>query len=391
MTSLQRELSTALISIAHMNVSVVSVHDAGNSKLPLLANASLGVREAIVCELIDEDGAQGFSYANLLGIAGLPIGLFIQNSIFPRLKNKRMMGSDEWWPILLDASLDAYFMRHLAMRAISAVDCALWDLFGRKVRRRLSSVFDGDQEAASCLALMSRVAPDCNDNEFACALEKLVSEGYAGAKIKVGRQTKLGPKKDAARMRFARRIVGPEFGIAPDANQSWSSEDAILFSLEAEGAGLLWLEEPCHWHDDKRLLATVKAQSPIPLTAGQAEISWEGCRDLLDSHSVDICNFDATVGGGATAWLKARQVAQVAGKRMIHHIEPQIGLTFGTLDPTFLYFEICTSDIDPFFYRLVANTPDLMQGKMRLGSEFGWGWILDRDYLTAHCTATFNF
>ena len=58
---------------------------------------------------------------------------------------------------------------------------------------------------------------------------------------------------------------------------------------------------------------SVRNMTGIPVCAGQSEISRAGCRDLMMSGAIDVCNFDASWGGGPTEWRR------VAGTAMSLH------------------------------------------------------------------------
>ena len=45
------------------------------------------------------------------------------------------------------------------------------------------------------------------------------------------------------------------------------------------------------------------------MCAGQSEYSPSGCRDLMETGAIDICNFDASWSGGPTQWRRAAAVA----------------------------------------------------------------------------------
>src|SRR5260370_12584160 len=46
-------------------------------------------------------------------------------------------------------------------------------------------------------------------------------------------------------------------------------------------------------------------------------------RNLIASGAIDVCNFDASWGGGPTQWRRIAGLASAYGVRMAHHPEPQ--------------------------------------------------------------------
>ena len=87
---------------------------------------------------------------------------------------------------------------------------------------------------------------------------------------------------------------------------------------------LRWFEEPCHWDDDKRDMAQMRALSGMPICAGQSESTLQGCRDMIREGAIDICNLDASWGGGPTVWLRVAKMAQAFGIEMAHPVIPEV-------------------------------------------------------------------
>ena len=95
-------------------------------------------------------------------------------------------------------------------------------------------------------------------------------------------------------------------------------------SLVLDGLNVRWFEEPCRWHNDKRALRDVRMRGGIPVCAGQSEYTPSGCRDLMETGSIDVCNFDASWSGGPTVWRRTAAIAHAYDVQMGHHEEPQV-------------------------------------------------------------------
>ena len=202
--------------------------------------------------------------------------------------------------------------------------------------------------------------------------------GLAGLKLKVGSRAL---EDDAARVREAREAGGADFVLAADANQVWTREEAVRFARLVEDQGLVWLEEPCRWDNDRRALRDVRAGARVPVCAGQSELSARGCLDLMLEGAIDVCNFDSSWSGGPTEWRRAAAAALVLGISMGHHEEPQIASHLLASIPHGTYVECFHPDRDPVWWNLVANRPPLVDGTIELTDAPGLGWELDLDYL----------
>lgn len=203
----------------------------------------------------------------------------------------------------------------------------------------------------------------------------------AGIKFKVGGST---PAEDAKRVIAAREAVGDEFVIAIDANQGYTSAQALELCALLDGVGIRWFEEPVGWQNDRRGLRDVRLRGGIPVCAGQSEYSPSGCRDLIEAGSIDVCNFDASWSGGPTAWRRTAAIAHTSEVQMGHHEEPHVAGHLVASQPHGTYVECFEPDRDPFWWNLIANRPELVGGELILPSAPGLGWELDWDYANHH-------
>ncbi|MDO9440699.1 MAG: enolase C-terminal domain-like protein [Beijerinckiaceae bacterium] len=120
-----------------------------------------------------------------------------------------------------------------------------------------------------------------------------------------------------------------------------------------------------------------------PLSAGQSELSRYGCRELMIQNAVDICNFDASWGGGPTEWRRVAALAACFDVKVIQHLEAQIGLSMCAGVTNGLAGEVTLPWRDPFFYKLIANQRPFGNGTYELSDPPGFGWEYDADHLTS--------
>src|SRR5438093_11861865 len=107
-----------------------------------------------------------------------------------------------------------------------------------------------------------------------------------------------------------------------DANQGYSLEEAKRFCHLVEGLDLRWFEEPCRWYNDRRAMRDVRLATGVPVAAGQSELSRAGARDLMVDGAIDVCNFDASWGGGPTEWRRVAGMAVGFVGAVAPHAEP---------------------------------------------------------------------
>jgi D-arabinonate dehydratase len=128
-------------------------------------------------------------------------------------------------------------------------------------------------------------------------------------------------------------------------------------------------------------MALVRMLGRVPVNAGQSELSRFGCRDLMLADAIDICNFDASWGGGPTEWRRVAALAASFNVGMMQHIEPQIGLMLVGGVANGRYGEVMLPWRDPFFYSLIADQTAFRDGRYTLPAAPGWGMRFDTDYL----------
>lgn len=284
------------------------------------------------------------------------------------------------WERMLPLTFDILRNRQHVLQAIACVDSANWDALGKMVGAPLSRIFGGYRAEIPLIAIGGYYAQPGETEEHAIAEEFRAYRDLqlAGVKFKVG---KLTPEQDARRARFARELMGADFVLAVDANQAWGLREAVRFAALTEDLGFAWFEEPCEWTNDRRAMRDVRLITGLPVAAGQSETSRAGVRDLMADGAIDICNFDASWGGGPTEWRRVALMATGYGVRVGHHEEPQIAAQLLGGIPNSTYLECFHPDRDPLFFNLIANRPPIRDGVYAIPRGPGWGLELDADYI----------
>ena len=238
------------------------------------------------------------------------------------------------------------------MCAQALVDSVIWDTVGKALNVPLYKIWGGARERLQVICIAGYYEEGKTLADFGREMEWIKSQGYAGCKFKVGGRT---PKEDAERVRTARAAVGDDFVLTVDANQGYTLRQAVEFSRLVEGDNIRWFEEPVRWYSDRLDMASARNMTGIPICAGQSEISRAGCRDLMMSGAIDVCNFDASWSGGPTEW---RRVAALASCFNVEMAPPRRAADLGAsarLGAARHLLETFHPDRDPLFYQLVAN------------------------------------
>jgi D-arabinonate dehydratase len=324
----------------------------------------LYTKEGIVGECYNGDEFE--TQAEVVGI--------VEKEIAPYLIGMDCFNVDGCWEAMRKPSYNILRDRKLAMCAQALVDSVIWDTVGKALDVPLYKIWGGFRDRLQVVCIAGYYEEGKTLADFGREMEWIRDHNYAGCKFKVGGRT---PKEDAERVRTARSAVGDDFVLTVDANQGYTLRQAVEFARLTEGANIRWFEEPVRWYSDRLDMASVRNMTGIPVCAGQSEISRAGCRDLMLSGAIDVCNFDASWGGGPTEWRRVAALASCFNVEMAHHEEPQISAHLLASCAHGTYLETFHPDRDPLFYALVANRAPFDKGWYAVPQGPGFGLELD--------------
>lgn len=154
--------------------------------------------------------------------------------------------------------------------AKAAIEIALHDLAGRAAGKAVHALL-GEQKR-SRLPLLAVVGSGDLDGDLRDA-EKKKSAGFTAYKIKVGIDSAAN---DAARTRTICKLLGPGLLISADANQGYTTEQAIDYVRAVKGCGLDFFEQPVVADDLAGMAAVATAAPELAIGAD------EGIHSLAD-------------------------------------------------------------------------------------------------------------
>jgi D-galactarolactone cycloisomerase len=265
-----------------------------------------------------------------------------------------------------------------AVRAVACADSALWDVLGKVAKLPLYVLWGNARDRLPIIAIGGQYHDDYKTADYGREMVEFRELGLAGCKFKVGGKT---PKEDYERTVAARKAGGDAFVLCVDANRGWSRGEALEFARMSGELNLRWFEEPCGWDNDRKDMALLRAITGMPIVAGQSEMTAEDCRDLMLDNAIDVCNLDASWGGGPTVWLRVARMAQCFGVQMGHHGEPVLGAHLLAAVENGTYMETHHPDRDPIFHRMVQGRGQIVNGEYVLPDAPGWGLTFDADFI----------
>lgn len=208
----------------------------------------------------------------------------------------------------------------VAMMALSAVDCAMWDLKGRVANLPVYQLLGGPTRTA-VPAYASALGYSLEPALVAQRAKELVADGYTATKwfYRHGPQDgRAGMDKNEELVATLREAVGASVEIMTDAWMSWNVPYTLAMARRLERYRPFWIEEPV-LPDKIESYAAIRRQSPVPTAGGEHEYTRWGLHQLIAAGGVDFVQADIYWAGGITEVLKICAIASVYDLPVIPH------------------------------------------------------------------------
>jgi L-alanine-DL-glutamate epimerase-like enolase superfamily enzyme len=206
----------------------------------------------------------------------------------------------------------------ISSMAISAVDCALWDLKARLFDVSLTALLGAAHESVPIYG--SGGFTSYSSEKLQDQLGGWVELGIPRVKMKIGSH----PEKDFERVRAARKAIGDEAELYVDANGAFSRKQALDFALRLyEELGVVWFEEPVS-SDDLAGLHLIRNSGPggMDIAAGEYGYDLRYFKNMLDAEAVDVLQADVTRCGGVTGFLQVGALCNAYCLELSAHCAP---------------------------------------------------------------------
>jgi muconate cycloisomerase len=191
--------------------------------------------------------------------------------------------------------------------AKAAIEIALHDLTGRATSMPVHALL-GDSLRTRA-PLMCVVGTGDLDGDLRDA-EKKKAAGFTAYKIKVGIDT---PAKDAERTRAICKVLGSGLLVSADANQGFSTEDAIGYVRAVKGSGLDFFEQPIEAHDLGGMAAVAAAALEIAIGADEGIHSLDDIKRHHDQKAARGVSLKAIKLGGVRGLVAAGRLCGSLG------------------------------------------------------------------------------
>lgn len=307
------------------------------------------------------------------------------------------------------------------MRAISAIDVALWDLLGQIAGLPIHTLLGGRSRDRirlynTCVGFGRYPDLDAWMNGRAGELaEDLLRQGITAMKIwpfdrfgpgLAGPENERGQtmvwgavtaagtlghvisnedlKAGIAVVEDIRRAVGDRMQIAIEGHCRWDLPSSVKIARALEPYDVLWLEEIMP-PDNVDAFVRLKAQTTVPICESERVFTRFGFRPWIEKNAADIVMMDLSWGGGLT---EGRKVAAMADTSYLpftcHDTIGPVALWAATHlmlhAPNGMIMETVRGYIDGWYDDVLEDRIPMIEGRLTLPDRPGLGTRLREDF-----------
>ena len=328
----------------------------------------IDVLGSVLVEVEADNGTVGFAMTT----GGIPAAYLIEKHFQRFVVAQSVHNLEVMFDQMYHASL-YYGRKGLTLNAISAVDCAVWDLLG-KIRQEPVWAMIGGKMREKQPMYATGPRPDLAKQMGFIGGKMPLPHGPADGEEGLRKNVEL-----AARMREA---CGPDFFLAFDCWMALTPAYTLRLIDALRPYNLRWIEECLPPDDYAGYRQLVQQRShPIMIATGEHEYSRWGFENLLTA-GVDIVQPDIHWCGGLTELLKIKALASAKSRLCILHASSVYSYHFAIAsDATpfseFLMMAPQADRVVPMFDPLFTDEPVPVDGQVEPGEQPGFGVTLN--------------
>ena len=267
--------------------------------------------ETLVVKITVQGGIFGWGEA-LAPVLPDVSGKIISELFTPILLGRDALDRNVIWNLLYDLMRDRGYYSGFMVDAISAVDCALWDIAGKALNQPVYRLLGGAYRE-KIPAYVSGLPVPGLEEKVRLALE-WKEKGFSAIKLQIG----YGMEEDIRIMTALRKALGPDVKLMIDAHWNYTVPQAIKLARRLEPLGVEFLECPLN-PEDTDGYAELAAAVDLPIALGEADRTHWQYKEILTKRSCDILQPD--VGRcGITELMRIAQMAEVFGRPVAPHL-----------------------------------------------------------------------
>lgn len=272
-------------------------------------------RTTVLVKVMTDEGITGwgevFCHDAWAAVTGM-----IEQTYKPLLIGRNPLDIEIIWEHLYNWTKD-YGQKGITTAALSGVDIALWDIYGKATGLPIYQLLGGAFRQQIQAYATGMYITECADPAIVLAEEacRYVEQGFRAMKMKVG----FGIQADTRYIQSVRSAIGEDVELMVDANHAYDVASAIRLGRILETYDIAWFEEPVS-PEDVAGYCRVRQALDIPIAGGEAEFTRYGFRDLIVQGAVDIVQPDLCLTGGISEGRKIATLASAWHVRCLPHV-----------------------------------------------------------------------
>jgi D-galactarolactone cycloisomerase len=344
-------------------------------------------RSSLVVEVVTEDGVSGWGEGLCHGLQPPEIARATVDHVLRDLYVGRSIAEIGVLHHLAQNRLRDFGRQGATMSALSAVDIAAWDAWGRSLGRPIHELLGGAHRRflTPYATGFYRTAQTCQADLVAEACRHQ-SAGFSALKVKIG----FGVEEDLTTLAAIRDAVGPTIRLMADANHAYSASEARRLLRGCEDVDLYWLEEPIPPEDLAGYAELRALGSSVLIAMGESEAGAVAAWTVAQARAADVFQPDIAFAGGFTGMREIAAVTGAAAVRLNPHVwgsaialaaslqflatVPTTPISRGAAEPMLEY----DSSDHPFRRELIAEDLTLHEGRVAVPDGPGLGVTVDR-------------
>lgn len=226
----------------------------------------------------------------------------------------------------LTFKLRSSYHSYVPAGAVSGVDMALWDCYGKTAGESVSRLLGGRRREAVQAYATGHFFPDVDSID---AFKRTVVEeaegnvdaGFDALKVKigVGRHFPWSIDTDVEILRAIRDAVGDDIRLMADANHGYDTADARRVGRRLNDLDIYFFEEPIgpqHVEGYARL----NRELDVPIAGGECWAFVEEFDRVFDRQAVSYAQPDVTSAGGITSMRRIASLADARNVQCLPHV-----------------------------------------------------------------------
>ncbi|MBP1932573.1 mandelate racemase/muconate lactonizing enzyme family protein [Ammoniphilus resinae] len=259
--------------------------------------------EWVITTIETDAGITGTGWTYTLGMGGSAIREIINSYLAPILIGSDPHDVERIWNRCWH-ELHANGSGGFTTLAIAPIDIALYDILAKKADVPLYKLLGGFRD--SIPAYGSGINMHLDGDPLLEHMNEYIERGFRAVKMKIGREN---PEEDVERVASVRKLIGPNIKLLLDANQKWTSGDAVRRLSMLEPYDIFWLEEPII-ADDIPGHSRLRQSAKTSIALGETLFTRYQFADYIRADAVDIVQADLPRVGGFTEWMKIAKLAE---------------------------------------------------------------------------------